>query len=56
VAAAELATGFGWARMAAQYIALYRQIAGLRENRSSASDAEVIAANVLAGRQGADGA
>jgi glycosyltransferase involved in cell wall biosynthesis len=57
VAAAELATGFGWARMAAQYIALYRQIAGLRENRSSsANDADVIAANVLAGRQGADGA
>jgi glycosyltransferase involved in cell wall biosynthesis len=58
VAAAELATGFGWARMAAQYIALYRQIAGLREDRSrnGASDAEVIAANVLAGHQGADGA
>ena len=27
-AAAELATQFGWARMAAQYIALYRQLAG----------------------------
>lgn len=28
VAAAELAGGFGWSRMAAQYIALYRQLAG----------------------------
>jgi glycosyltransferase involved in cell wall biosynthesis len=27
-AAAELAGQFGWARMAAQYIALYRQLAG----------------------------
>jgi glycosyltransferase involved in cell wall biosynthesis len=27
-AAAQLATSFGWARMAAQYIALYRQLAG----------------------------
>ncbi|MCC8404945.1 glycosyltransferase family 4 protein [Paraburkholderia sp. MMS20-SJTN17] len=32
-AASELATGFGWARMAAQYIALYRQLAGQQENR-----------------------
>jgi len=32
-AANELATGFGWARMAQQYIALYRQIAGQREDR-----------------------
>ena len=28
VAAGELAGGFGWSRMAAQYIALYRQLAG----------------------------
>ncbi len=55
-AAGELATSFGWARMAAQYIALYRQIAGLREdrNRSTAGDAEVLAANVLARPQGVD--
>jgi glycosyltransferase involved in cell wall biosynthesis len=33
VAANELATGFGWARMAAQYIALYRQLAGQQEER-----------------------
>jgi glycosyltransferase involved in cell wall biosynthesis len=33
VAANELATGFGWARMAAQYIALYRQLAGQQEDR-----------------------
>jgi glycosyltransferase involved in cell wall biosynthesis len=58
-AASELATGFGWARMAAQYIALYRQIAGLREDRSrnGASDAEVVTANLLAAPpRGADGA
>lgn len=34
-AASELATGFGWARMAAQYIALYRQLAGQQKNRRS---------------------
>jgi glycosyltransferase involved in cell wall biosynthesis len=33
VAANELATGFGWARMAAQYIALYRQLAGQQGER-----------------------
>jgi len=32
-AASRLATGFGWARMAAQYIALYRQLAGQQQNR-----------------------
>jgi glycosyltransferase involved in cell wall biosynthesis len=39
VAANQLATGFGWARMAEQYIALYRQLAGQQENRRR-SDAE----------------
>ena len=55
IAANELATGFGWARMAAQYIALYRQLAGQQEGRqrvSAAADAEPLAANVLAGRKG----
>jgi glycosyltransferase involved in cell wall biosynthesis len=59
VAAAELAVGFGWARMAAQYIALYRQLAGLREDRSrdGAHDAEVVAPGLLTGSpRGADGA
>jgi glycosyltransferase involved in cell wall biosynthesis len=58
-AAGELASGFGWARMAAQYIALYRQIAGLREdrNRHGATDAQEGAVNLLAGAsRGADGA
>ncbi len=58
-AASELATGFGWARMAQQYIALYRQIAGQRKDRRRAktrtdNDADTLAANVLAGPQGAD--
>ena len=39
VAANELATGFGWARMAAQYIALYRQLAGQREDRQRVTTA-----------------
>jgi glycosyltransferase involved in cell wall biosynthesis len=47
VAANELATGFGWARMAQQYIALYRQLAGRREDRrratGQAGDAETLA-------------
>jgi glycosyltransferase involved in cell wall biosynthesis len=42
VAANQLATGFGWARMAEQYIALYRQLAGQQENRRR-SDAEAAA-------------
>ncbi|MGF6238738.1 MULTISPECIES: glycosyltransferase family 4 protein [Paraburkholderia] len=63
VAANELATGFGWARMAAQYIALYRQLAGQQEGRQrigAAVDAEPqaqpqsLAANVLAGHKGAE--
>ncbi|CAG9240279.1 Glycosyl transferase [Paraburkholderia caribensis] len=58
-AANELATGFGWARMAQQYIALYRQIAGQREDRRRTknlndNDAEALAPNVLAGPQRAD--
>ncbi|ACC70254.1 glycosyltransferase family 4 protein [Paraburkholderia phymatum] len=60
-AANELATGFGWARMAQQYIALYRQIAGRREDRRRATtldhndaDADALPANALAGPQGAD--
>jgi glycosyltransferase involved in cell wall biosynthesis len=55
IAANELATGFGWARMAAQYIALYRQLAGQQGGRqrvSAATDVEPLAANVLAGRKG----
>ncbi|SDG46070.1 glycosyltransferase family 4 protein [Paraburkholderia phenazinium] len=59
VAANELATGFGWARMAAQYIALYRQLAGQQEDRRRAgataavtTDSEPLGANVLAGHKG----
>ncbi|HEY1997293.1 glycosyltransferase family 4 protein [Paraburkholderia sp.] len=56
VAANELATGFGWARMAAQYIALYRQLAGHQEDRrcASAADEQALASNVLAGHKGAE--
>ena len=57
VAANELATGFGWARMAAQYIALYRQLAGRREDprrAGSAAEVEPLAANALAGRKAAE--
>ena len=57
-AANELATGFGWARMAQQYIALYRQIAGQREDRRSTNradhDTDALGAKVLAGPPGAD--
>uniref|UniRef100_E1T817 Glycosyl transferase group 1 n=1 Tax=Burkholderia sp. (strain CCGE1003) TaxID=640512 RepID=E1T817_BURSG len=43
-AASELATGFGWARMAAQYIALYRQLEGQQKNRRrSEAEAAVVA-------------
>jgi glycogen synthase len=55
VAANELATGFGWARMAAQYIALYRQLAGQQEDRQrvgTAVDAEPLAASMLTGHKG----
>ncbi|MBB5442475.1 MULTISPECIES: glycosyltransferase family 4 protein [unclassified Paraburkholderia] len=46
IAASELATGFGWARMAAQYIALYRQLAGQQENRRRRqTEATVVAQN-----------
>ncbi|MFL6705533.1 MAG: glycosyltransferase family 4 protein [Paraburkholderia graminis] len=42
-AANELATGFGWARMAAQYIALYRQLEGQQKNRRrSEADAAAV--------------
>src|SRR5258708_8616924 len=56
VAANELATGFGWARMAAQYIALYRQIAGRREDRRAAQNADTdpLPANALAGHKTAE--
>ncbi|MFM0692638.1 glycosyltransferase involved in cell wall biosynthesis [Paraburkholderia sp. GV068] len=44
LAANELATGFGWARMAAQYIALYRQLEGQQKNRRrSEADAAAVA-------------
>ncbi|MFM0286872.1 glycosyltransferase family 4 protein [Paraburkholderia megapolitana] len=39
IAAHDLATGFGWPRMAAQYIALYRQLAGQRTVRSGSGSA-----------------
>ncbi|WP_144153536.1 glycosyltransferase family 4 protein [Paraburkholderia sp. BCC1885] len=57
VAANELATGFGWARMAAQYIALYRQLAGQQKDRrrvGAGADAEPLTANVLAGHKSAE--
>jgi glycosyltransferase involved in cell wall biosynthesis len=57
VAANELATGFGWARMAQQYIALYRQLAGRREDRrktGQAGDADTLAVNPLAGPKAAE--
>ncbi|WP_027211262.1 glycosyltransferase family 4 protein [Burkholderia sp. WSM2232] len=57
-AASELATGFGWARMAAQYIALYRQLEGQQKNRRrSEAEAAVVAKtdaltlNTLAGHK-----
>ena len=57
VAANQLATGFGWARMAAQYIALYRQLAGQqKDRRRSEAEAAVVAKtdaltlNTLAGQ------
>jgi glycogen synthase len=61
VAANELATGFGWARMAAQYIALYRQLAGQqKDRRRNEAEASVVAKtdaltlNTLAGQKGAE--
>ena len=59
VAASELATGFGWARMASQYIALYRQLAGRREDRSRAGRAAEagpsgVSPDALAGRKAAE--
>ncbi|CAB3689116.1 N-acetyl-alpha-D-glucosaminyl L-malate synthase [Paraburkholderia phenoliruptrix] len=58
VAANELATGFGWARMAAQYIALYRQLEGQqKDRRRSEAQAAVTAKtdaltlNTLAGHE-----
>jgi len=58
-AASELATGFGWARMASQYIALYRQLAGRREDRSRAGRAAEagpagVRTGALAGRKAAE--
>lgn len=45
-AANELATGFGWARMAAQYIALYRQLAEQQKDRKRReTEAAAVAAN-----------
>ena len=58
LAANELATGFGWARMAAQYIALYRQLEGQqKDRRRSEAQAAVTAKtdaltlNTLAGHE-----
>jgi hypothetical protein len=60
-AANQLATGFGWARMAAQYIALYRQLAGQQENRrrseaeaSAAAKTDALTLNTLAGQKSAE--
>ncbi|WP_186310644.1 glycosyltransferase family 4 protein [Paraburkholderia sp. BCC1886] len=61
VAANELATGFGWARMAAQYIALYRQLAGQQKDRrrseaeaSAVAKTDALTLNTLAGQKGAE--
>jgi len=58
VAANELATGFGWARMAAQYIALYRQLEGQQKDRRRSEAQAAVAAttdaltlNTLAGHE-----
>ncbi len=58
VAANELATGFGWARMAAQYIALYRQLEGQQKNRRRSEAQAAVTAktdaltlNTLAGHE-----
>jgi glycosyltransferase involved in cell wall biosynthesis len=57
-AASELATGFGWARMAGQYIALYRQLAGQQKDRkrseaeaSVAAKTDALTLNTLAGHE-----
>jgi glycosyltransferase involved in cell wall biosynthesis len=61
VAANQLATGFGWARMAEQYIALYRQLAGQQENRrrseaeaSAIAKTDALTLNTLAGQKSAE--
>ncbi|RDK03889.1 glycosyltransferase family 4 protein [Paraburkholderia lacunae] len=61
VAANELATGFGWARMAAQYIALYRQMEGQQKDRrrseaeaAVAAGSDALTLNTLAGQKGAE--
>jgi glycosyltransferase involved in cell wall biosynthesis len=61
IAANQLATGFGWARMAAQYIALYRQLAGQQKNRrrtkaqaSARAEADALTLNTLAGQNSAE--
>jgi glycosyltransferase involved in cell wall biosynthesis len=54
-AAHALANGFGWARMAAQYIALYRQIADRREGRrhtlADTRDADTLAGGLPAAHE-----
>ena len=61
VAANQLATGFGWARMAEQYIALYRQLAGQQKNRqrseaeaSAVAKTDALTLNTLAGQKSAE--
>jgi len=49
-AAAELAAQFGWARMAAQYIALYRELAG-DANQAVRHEDPAFAAATLPGAQ-----
>ncbi|MBN3814816.1 glycosyltransferase family 4 protein [Paraburkholderia sp. Ac-20347] len=50
-AAAELACSFGWARMAAQYIALYRQLAGDANEAVRGGERPFAAAATLPGGQ-----
>ncbi|MGF6759095.1 glycosyltransferase family 4 protein [Paraburkholderia sp. GAS334] len=56
IAASELATGFGWARMARQYIDLYRQLAGRRDDprKARGGEADALGASVLARRETAE--
>ncbi|MEA3120299.1 MAG: hypothetical protein QOI13_3569 [Paraburkholderia sp.] len=54
-AAQELAAGYGWLRMAARYIALYRQLAGERGKSAGALvsiESKTLAVNVLASHEG----
>jgi glycosyltransferase involved in cell wall biosynthesis len=54
VAASRLARGFSWSRMAAQYIALYRQIAGVREEGRKTRAISGVPTALLAPNEGAE--